>query len=944
MFLWSFFIATTSLGKINASKKALTKQTFDPLLSKMPGKLVFDEETKQALANSKIPGVLLADKEEADKIHRIEIIGAQKTETDAVFLQMVSKINGPYDSVLIASDIRKIMEMGLFSEVSVYQNILASKAIELRYELKEIPTIFQVKISGNEELSETEIKETISGLETYNVAKPERINKFAEIIRQHYIAKGYYLAEVDYEIKSTSLQDIKKREADGFVDSNESYDIDTARVNAPDFVDVIFLIKENSKVRINRISFMGNYYLSDDTIKAELRSQENHLLSVISDWGNFRPDFLEIDMAIIEKMLHEHGFLQAKILSPQIRLSPDKSFIDIAFTIIENKQYTLGSVSVSGDLIEESKTIYEMKQKTNPDVDMFLASTLALMIEQKQGDIFNKTMMANNVLAIAEKYYDIGYPYANIMPIPSFDEDNSIVDINVKITSGPKIVIERIDIEGNEKTKDEVIRREMIIFEGDYYSSSLLRISEQNINRLGYFETVEVSNKPGSTSETMIITIKVKEQSTGNIQAGAGYGTGGEQFIMKAQISNQNLFGRGQTLSASLNWSNYRRMFDISFMEPNIGYLFDNPVTFAFTAYNRDMYLGEFNRKATGGDITLGYPIGAPFAHISRGFKQKVRPSLMPYVFDFEALSLFITYTGERVQIEDPSTHIRIFDLYQNVPRYTTSLKPTIRLDQRDNRIFPTRGIYAEYRIEFSSQYLGAASLSTLENFIRQKNHKHSINSGLNYKIPDAMANNFIRYTSVLRFYHNLDDWFFWRGLVLKSNFEIGMLNNLGKEILFENYALGGSHNLRGYYYRSISPVERIPSINPSYKEQYFRVGGVKELHGSLELEFPIIKPLKISGVMFFDYGNVYSAQDNFFYIGGKSKAAEAIKPSDPLGIYRLFGLYSSVGFGVRWLAPMLGYLRFEWGFPLNRRPYNTPGLLEKDRPVQFEFNIGPSF
>ena len=315
----------------------------------------------------------------------------------------------------------------------------------------------------------------------------------------------------------------------------------------------------------------------------------------------------------------------------------------------------------------------------------------------------------------------------------------------------------------------------------------------------------------------------------------------------------------------------------------------------------------------------------------------------MPYVLDFEALSLLLTYTVERVEISGLSAPARLWDLHEHQPRYTTSLRPAIRLDQRDNRLFPTRGLFFEFRSEFASEYLGGKGLGQFENYLRRRVKDEGMKSGRRNMIPPADSNNFLRYGTNFRFYHNLDDWFPLKGFVFKTNFELGLLNTLGKPLIFENYALGGSNTVRGYSYRSISPTERAAAIVPFDARRDVRIGGNKQFYGSLELEFPIIKMLKLSGVLFFDFGNVFSQDDNLFYIGGKSREAKRIEPADPLGIYRLLGLYSSTGFGVRWLSP-LGYLRFEWGFPLNQRPASTPGLIEKDSPVLFEFNIGPSF
>lgn len=927
-------------------KKSEQKKIFiDPSYTALGGQLSFDEETKKALERGKRPGYLVGEKEEAGRIYSIEIIGAKKTEPDAVVLRLSSKIGRPLNAVLVGEDINEIMKMGPFSDVEVLHKKLPSGAIELRFILVEIPTIFQIKVVGQDALSEDEVKESIAGLENYHVARPSRLLEYAEKIREFYVSKGYFLAKVDYETKKTSDEDIKKRESEGVSEKIGAMpvEIETTQVIAPDFVDVVFKIQENRKVRINRISFAGNYHLDDDVLRASLRSQEEHLLSVITDWGTFRKDFLEIDTLIIEKILHDNGFLQAKVLPPDVELSADKSSISINFRIIENDQYRLGTVKVVGDLVERNEIAYNAKKDLSPDEPLFLERKLQKEIQQKEGEVFNKSMMAENIMGIAEKYRDDGFAYVNVSPIPQFDEENKIVDISIQIESGPRVNIERIDIEGNEKTKDEVIRRELAIFEGDRYSSSLIRLSEQNVQRLGYFENIEVTNKPGSSQDKMVINIKVKEQSTGNIQAGAGYGTGGEGLVLRGQISNQNLFGRGQTLSATVNWSNYRKMFDVAFIEPYLTYVFDQPLSFAFTAYNRDIYLGEFNRLATGGDVTLGYPLGGPFAEVSRKWKRNKSLSVAPYILDFEQLSFLLTYTVERVEISGLAAPVRKWDLHEREPRYTTSLRPAIRLDQRDNRLFPSRGLYFEFRSEFATEYLGGSGLASFENYLRQRIKSEGMKDGRSKMIPAADANNFLRFGTNFRFYHNLDDWFFLKGLVFKTNFELGLLNTLGRPLVFENYALGGSNTVRGYPYRSISPTERSGALHPFDARRDMHVGGNKQFYGSFELEFPIFKMLKISGVLFFDFGNVYSPEDNLFYVGGASKEARRVSPADPLGMYRLFGLYSSTGFGIRWLSP-LGYLRFEWGFPLNPRPASTPGLTEKDSPVAFEFNIGPSF
>lgn len=953
-FIFVVAIAATSWSghapgpKTNAQAQAKKgeKSHLDPVLKSIQGRLSFDAKTKQALERSKKPGVLLAAQEKPGHVFQIEIIGAKKVEPDAIALRLRTKIGAEYQPLLVQEDIREIFDMGLFSNVQVHERKRPSGAFELQYSLSEIPTIFQINIKGNSALSTEEIKESIVGLENYQGAKAARLQASAEKIREFYVSKGYYLAHVTYTITPTSAADIKKRETEGFGDkaSTNLTEIETAKILAPDFVDVTFTIQENAKVKVTRIIFQGNTFLKEQVLRDNLRTHEEHILSVVSDWGVFRQDYLDVDVLIIEKLLQDNGFLKAQVLSPEVELSADKSSISISYRMIEGPQYFLGDVSVSGSLLEKNEQTYKLHKEARPNDPIFLEKNVLEAITQSSGQVFNKSKMAENMQAIADMYRDAGFAYVDVVPIPSFDEEKKLVNITIHIESGPRVSIERIEIEGNEKTKDQVIREQLIIHEKEFYSSALINISKLNVERTGFFESVEFINQPGSAPDQITLLIKVKEQSTGGIQAGAGYGTGGEGLMVKLNVSNRNLFGRGQELSATVNWSSYRRMFDIMFMEPNIAYLFDNPLMFSFSVYNRDVFMGEFNRMASGGEFTLGYPIGGPFAEQSRKWRSNAKPSIMPYILDFEALWFYVTFTAERVEISDTTTEARRWDLYQGVPRYTTSIKPAIRLDQRDNRISPTRGFYAEFRTEFATEYLGSKGLAAIENHIRYKKRGgESLNDGRSFLKPAAEANNFIRYGANFRFYHNLDDWFWWKGFVFRANFELGVINTFGTPLAFENYMLGGSNSIRGYRYRSISPVERSGALLPFDARREMAVGGNKEFYGSFEVEFPLIKMLKLSGVVFFDFGNVFSYEDNFFFIGGKSANAARIKPTDPLRLYEWLGLFTSAGFGARWASP-LGYLRFEWGIPFNRRPANTPGLAEPDQPITFEFSMGSNF
>ena len=248
-----------------------------------------------------------------------------------------------------------------------------------------------------------------------------------------------------------------------------------------------------------------------------------------------------------------------------------------------------------------------------------------------------------------------------------------------------------------------------------------------------------------------------------------------------------------------------------------------------------------------------------------------------------------------------------------------------------------------DFSTELSLGHLGSFALSKLENHLTKQQNPNLMSSGLLYLKPKAMENSFVRYLTNARFYYDFDNWFIWKGFVFKKNFELGFLNDFGNPLYFENFFLGGLSSLRGYASRSISPIKRVSGLNPFDKKIDLKIGGVKDIHGSFELEFPLINFIKLNAVLFLDYGNVFSHEDNLFFAGKKSKAASMIKVKDPLKIYETLGLYSSTGFGLRWNSPM-GLLRFEWGFPLVLRKKGTPSLPLGDAPFSFEFGGGTSF
>lgn len=904
----------------------------DPLISNISRSA--NTLTDEALKRADQPGHMLAAESKPGEVYSIVIEGAKKIEPDAVAYQLNSRVGQAIVPADVQADIRQIYGMGLFLDISVEKTVNEDGSLTLTYKLIEKPTIGQIKFKGNEFIDDTDLKSVVD-LQPYFVADIPRIIKNVAQIKKKYIDKGYYLVDVDYELLPSEAGP-----AEESTEGKKRSKIAETSVSALDFVDVVFNISENAKVSIESVSFLGNENISSDNLKSVMRTKERHPLSILTGWGNYDEQAFKIDKMLVEQYYQEHGYLNVQVGNAKVEMSPDLKRLRIVVPVKEGLQYRLGKLDIIGDFVETDAE--EVQEKQALGEASFLKSDLLSKIKLAPGEVFNRTAFGRDLIEISDEYQNEGYAYVNPTPMTSVNEENQTIDVQLVIEAGPRVTVERIDISGNVKTTDDVIRREVRLYEGELFSSSMLRLSEQRINQLGYFEDVVVMTKPGSKPDLIIVDISLKERNSGTINFGAGYGTGGESIVLQGQVSQHNLFGRGQTLSLQVQWSRFRRIFEIQFLDPYITTLGGEPLVFSVSAYNTQRALGSFSRSSSGGDLMLGYPIGKPLSGLSRRWQKQSSQFFESYVPDFENLFFYLSYKAERVEITGDDFGIRFFGLRKREPHYTTSIGPFLQFDQRNNRLAPTKGFVVDLRTQLASSYFGAGGLTYLENQIIENSENKGLDAGSWFRDSKAVSNNFFQLNTSARLYFdlNLD---FLKGVIAKVNISMGYMDTFGKLLIAENYFVGSQNTVRGYYLRSIGPVVDLSRLRPDKPLMDFIVGGSKQFLTNFELEFPVVRPIGLSGVLFLDFGNVYASDENYFYIGGPSKKYEKVEPYDPLGIYALTGLYGSFGFGLRWASPM-GLLRFEWGIPLTPRRPGTPGRLEGDQPILFEFGMGQSF
>ncbi len=918
---------------------------------------------------SKEKGVLISDKPEAGVISEVRVVGVKKVEPDAVLVQIQSRIDKKPDRKTLQGDVRRIWNMDIFQDVVIEAREGKNESIVLVYQLTEKPALDEVLYEGNRDISKDDIEDVVD-LKPFQVLDVARVRANVTKIQKLYIDKGYFLAQVSYEIRSSTgtavqkanggLLDVFQDKRDRALPTDATSDDATeqARPDAQEkgqFVDVVFVITEAAKVKVEKVILVGNEKISADDLLPVLRTRENHPLGLLTEWGTYKVEGSEIDALAVEAVYQDRGFINVVVGKPKVSLSPDKTKLTLTIPITEGKQYRLRSMDVGGDLVVE-----ELPKDRPADADpLFKRQDLLDRTKIRQGDLFSRTQVATDVQSLADRYRDAGYAFVNIEPQLIPHEDDDTLSLKIAVQSGPRVTMERIEITGNTKTQENVIRRELRIYEGEFYSASYLRLSEQRVNALGYFEKVSVTTRQGSTPDRMVLVFDVKEKSTGTFQIGAGF-SNAESVILNGQIAYNNFLGLGTTVSGSAQVSNFRRIFDFRFINPYLVTIAQQPLTLSLSLFNTSRFFLDFSRNSTGGDLTFGYPVGAFLGRlpgvtdITRKWRSDVAPGLLPYVPDFENLQVFLSGNLERVEIADSNLDVRLLGLQKNLPRWTTSTRLSAVWDMRNNRLFPSAGWFLQGSVELASPFLGAGALPGIEASLKDSIQNAGLRDlplcpGLGCLKRNGRPNTFTRYSATARGY--LNGGFINPALssvVLKANVEVGMIDT-ADQLIFENYYMGGFNTIRGYFLRSISPVARVGSANdPSSALVEFRTGGTKQFITNIEFEFPIFEAVGIRGVLFADAGNSYARDENLFYLGNTAdpylQSAKCLNGPcwDPRTQLPL-GLYYSVGAGVRWFSP-LGPLRFEWGVPLTPRPAGTFGFIQGDQPFQFEFNVGNSF
>ncbi len=770
-------------------------------------------------------------------IGSIHFSGNRRTEDEAIKSIILVQPGQTFDPRSLRRDVLSVWKMGFFDDVRIEASDEDGK-VSLTFVVKEKPAIRKIFVAGAEEVGLDKINEVLD-VKPRTIIDMAKVRRNEEKIRDLYVEKGYYLAEVASIVKPNGEQ-----------------------------VDVTFKIDEHAKVEVREVHFIGNAHVSGDELKAVMQTQEGGFLSFITSSGTFREDAFQTDIQLLTAFYFDRGYIDVKISKPQIELSPDKTWLYITIPLDEGLPYKFGAIDFDGDLIVPKAEL--MKR-----------------LQIHAGESFSSTRLRQEINRLGDLYKNAGYAYANIQPQTPIHPAERLVDLQFSIQQGNKVYFRRINIRGNTKTRDKVIRRELRVYEAELYSQYQLDRSKNLVQSLGFFERVEFSTKAVENAPDKIdLNIEVTERSTGTFQIGAGFSSI-ENFIGQAQVAQNNLLGHGTRLQLQAQVSSLRQFFTLRYDDR---YFLDTRINFGFALYNSLQGLPGYNVTRRGGDITSGYLFG-------------------------DYVSVFGTYKLEYVDVKQGFTGLSfggyapslsaapgtITNLFRT--GWTSSVTLGVTYDSRNDRtgMSTTRGHFYSVSAEFADPLIASQAV-------------------------------YSKFSAVGRWYKPI-----WGPIIFRSNLQAGVVFSRSSQgvPLPERFLLGGINSIRGFQLWSLGPQVKVSDTqDPNAFLRPLSVGGNLQLIWNAEIEFPILAAVNIKGVIFFDAGNAYNLEDR--YCPSAQSVSDIPAVFNPCNRYPTFtNLRYSAGFGVRWVSP-IGPLRFEWGVPINRQV--------REAPIDFQFTIGNGF
>ncbi|WP_238310193.1 outer membrane protein assembly factor BamA [Methylobacterium organophilum] len=804
----------------------------------------------------------------------IVVEGNRRVDTE-VIRSIVS--NAPADAR------RELLASGYFSDVSI-----ASAGGKIVVRVQEKGAVSRVVFEGNKKIEKATL-EAATVTRDHGPLDPAQVAADVDRIRDVYKRSGRGTARVSYRL----------------------VDLPNGRT------DVVYQIEEGDKTGIREIHFVGNNAYSESTLRGMMTSSEMNFLSFIKTSDVYDPDRIANDLDIIRRYYLKNGYADFRIVNADARYveTPEDAGWVITVTVDEGEQYTVGAVAVDARV---------------PGVD---AGALDGEVRAQVGDVYNAEDVEKTLVGVTNEVNRQGYPFAQVRPTGQRDRATHKVSLGFVVEDGPRVYIERINIRGNTRTRDYVIRRELDLGEGDAYNRVLVDRAERRLNGLGFFKKVRFSNEPGSAPDRVVVNIDVEDQPTGSFSVAGGYSTQ-DGIIGEVSVSESNFLGRGQYVRLAVQAGQYAKGVDLSFTEPYfLGYRMAAGID-AFYKYSDLARYSRYETTVVGTQLRLGLPVTDTFGVTFR-------------------------YSIYNTELKVPNTLKEPYDDCSNpISGYTT-------VNSAGQATYPTCAADGEASIAIkSSQGSTLTSLvgvtlaySTLDNLQAPKN-------GFYAELKPDIAglggdSNFYRVTGEARYYKEL-----WEDVVGFIKFQGGHIGSTdGNPLRVTDQFFMGPSLVRGFAINGIGPRDVGTTDSRSNA-----LGGTTYFGGTLEVQFPlpgVPKDLGLKGALFSDAGTLFGYKGKKTFdvngdgiINGYSPTSGCSYSAYTIGVEPecvnvrdKATIRSSIGASILWNSP-LGPIRFDYAYALTKdegtRVYGSDGTyygrVGKDQTQAFRFSGGTKF
>jgi len=835
-----------------------------------------------------LAAILVSSEAAAQTVNQIEVVGNRRVELETIRSYFKPGPGGTLDAGRIDDGLKALIETGLFQDVRISRG----PGGKLVVTVVENPVINRVAFEGNKKVKDEQLTSEIQSKPRGTLSRP-MVQADAQRIAEIYRRSGRYDISVTPEI----IEQPNNR------------------------VDLVFTIVEGSKTGIRSIEFVGNSYYSSYRLKDVIKTRESNLLSFLGGSDVYDPDRIEADRDLIRRYYLKHGFADVQVVAALTEYDPERKGFMVTFKIEEGQQYRVGSVDFQSGI---------------PALD---GNALSNYSRVRVGQLYNVEALEKSVEEMQIEASRRGFAFAIVRPRGDRNFEAHTVSVVFAVEEGPRAYIERINIRGNTRTRDYVIRREFDISEGDAYNRALVDRAERRLKNLDYFKEVKITTEPGSSSDRVVLVVNLEEKSTGDFSVSGGYSTT-DGALGEVSISERNFLGRGLFAKASLTYGQYARGLAFSFVDP---YLLDYRVALGLDAFYREQLP---NNYISYGTKTLGFSPRLGFA-LREDLSLQLRYSIyqqsisLPFYLDncnniapnngliaFNPSPAFVnTLPGGAATANamgavdasgiglwcysDGEASLPVRKELASGKTLTSAVGYSLSYNTLDNNKNPTDGLLIDFRQDFAGVGGDVSYLKT------QFDGK--------YYMP--LVSDIV-------------------GLV---HLQAGILNKAGGNPLrmLDQFQMG-PNLVRGFAPNGIGPRD----INPFGTMD--ALGGTKYWGASYELQMPfwfLPKEVGLKGAVYADAGGLYDYQGptTWTQTGELTtpQNSNCIRPSLP-GVYPVnagtcTGLVydngnvvrTSVGVGLIWASPF-GPLRFDYAIPLTKGQF--------DRVQQFKFGGGTSF